>query len=105
MRALFYVILPAGLLIAALYFTWEGFTNAPSAAQVAASDLPRYAATGARWLRLNRQGQPEFRAHAASLDYYADESANLHLVALDALGGAESPWHGESPAEKMPPHE
>ena len=105
MRALFYVILPAALLIGALYFTWEGFASAPSAAQLAASELPRYAATGARWLRLNRQGEPEFRAHAATVDYYADESAHMHLVSLDALGGAESPWHLEAPEARSPPHE
>lgn len=105
MRALFYVILPAALLIGALYFTWEGFITVPEASVARATELPRYAVTGAQWLRLSRQGEPEFRATAVSVDYYADESATLHTVTLDALGGASSPWHVEAPQAQAPPHE
>src|SRR5204863_6561823 len=102
MRALFYVIFPAAALIAALYFTWEGFQASPVTTVASKSELPRYAATNAQWLRLNRQGDPEFRAQAVTVDYYADESARMHGVSLDALGGTASPWHVEAPEVREP---
>jgi LPS export ABC transporter protein LptC len=104
-RALLYVVLPAALIIAASLFTWQGLQTPPEPAAVAAAETPRYAVTGALWVRLDREGNPEFRARAASVDYYADESAQLRTIALDALGGAESPWHLEAPEAQSPPHE
>lgn len=58
---------------------------------------PRYAVTGAQWLRLNLRGEPEFRAQAQSIDYYADDSVHLHTLTLDALGSWDSPWHVQAP--------
>lgn len=104
MRAL-YVLAPAALLIAALFFTWQGFQESPTAAVAAAPELPRYAVTGARWLRLGSQGQPEFRAQAAAIDYYADGTAKLRAITVDSLGGYESPWHVEAPMGEAPPRE
>lgn len=105
MRALLYVVLPAVLLLAALYFTWEGLREPPPPAVAAAPEAPRYAVTGALWVHLDRQGDPEFRARADTIDYYADESARMTTVSLDGLGGTASPWHIEAPAAQAPPHE
>lgn len=104
MRAL-YVLLPALLLAAALWFTWQGFQAVPDEARAPAVEAPRYAVIGAEWLRLGPGGQPEFRARAAAIDYYADGNLKLRAITVDALGGFESPWHVEAPAGEAPPRE
>lgn len=106
MRAFFYVVVPAALIAGALYLSWEGLRRqAPAPAAAAAGEPPRYAATGVVWMRLGRDGEPEFRARAEALDYYADESVSLREVKLDALGGYSSPWHVEAPRASAPPRE
>lgn len=101
-----YALVPALLVAAAIVLvTWQGLrTPAPEAAAVA-EEPPRYAVTGAEWVRLSREGEPEFRARADAIDYYTDGSAKLRGVRLDALGGAQSPWHVEAPAGEAPPRE
>ncbi len=90
------------LIFAVLVFLGRGLlspTAETAATHAAASsqELPRYAVTGAQWLRLNLRGEPEFRAQAQSIDYYADDSVQLHGLVLDALGGWTSPWHVQAP--------
>jgi LPS export ABC transporter protein LptC len=101
--ALLYVLLPATLLIAAIYFTWQGFQSPPVEAVRPDAEQPRYAVTGAQWVRLGVSGTPEFRAQAAAIDYYADGSAKLRTIAIDSLGGHESPWRLEAPFGEAPP--
>lgn len=103
MRSLLYVVLPAALVAAALLFTWQGLQAPPAGAPAAAREPPRYAVTGAHWLRLGVQGEPEFRATAAGIDYYADGSAQLRDIGLDALGGHASPWELRAPSGEAPP--
>ncbi len=100
-----YLLVPAALVAAALIFTFYGYEEAPEAAAAPAAEPPRYALTGVQWLRLGRDGDPEFRAEAESLDYYADESVQMKKVRLDALGGYSSPWHIEAPRGSAPPRE
>lgn len=104
MRALF-VLVPVLFVAAAVVFTWHGFQEPAQAPAAPAAEPPRYAITGVEWLRLGRDGQPEFRARAATLDYFADESVTLGDVQLDALGGYRSPWHVEAPRGTAPPRE
>lgn len=101
-----YLLLAVALVAAALYFAWQGVREqAPASAAAAAGEPPRYAVTGVEWLRLGRDGEPEFRARAATLDYFADESVVMREVKLDALGGYRSPWHVEAPRATAPPRE
>jgi len=103
-RAL-YLLLPIALTLAALLFTLRGLR--PGAAREAAveTEQPRYAVTGAEWVRLGRGGEPEFRARADSIEYYADESLRLHTLTVDTLGGTASPWHLQAPEGEAPPRE
>lgn len=68
-------------------------------------ELPRYSVTGAEWIRLDAGGQPEMRARAGVIDYFADDSARLSDLTLDSLGGSTSPWQMHSPTGRVPPHE
>lgn len=78
----------------------------PVAAPVAATvELPRYSVTGAEWVRLDAGGNPEMRARAAVIEYFADDSARLKDLTLDSLGGSTSPWKMQSPTGRVPPHE
>lgn len=104
MRAL-YVLVPIALTVAALLFTLRGLQPREGAGAAAETEPPRYAVTGAEWVRLGRQGEPEFRARAESIDYFADESLKLHGLTVDTLGGTESPWHLQAPEGEAPPHE
>ena len=104
MRTLF-LLVPLVLIVAALLFTWQGLQEPEPVAATALPEPPRYAATGVEWLRLGRDGEPEFRAEAETLDYYADESVVMHKVKLDALGGYASPWHIEAPQGLAPARE
>jgi LPS export ABC transporter protein LptC len=104
MRLLF-LLVPVALVAVALAFTWQGFQEPAPAAAAAQAEPPRYAITGAQWLRLGRDGEPEFRAQASTLDYYADESVVMKEVTIDSLGGYRSPWHIEAPAGRSPPRE
>jgi LPS export ABC transporter protein LptC len=104
-KSLLYVALPAALVLAALMFTWQGLQPPDEPAAAPAEEPPRYSVTGAQWTRLGATGQPEFRAHADGIDYYADDSAKLRGITLDALGGYESPWHVEAPAGEAPARE
>lgn len=103
MRAFIYAFLPATLLLAAIWFTWQGLQAPPPEVVAAQKELPRYAVTGAEWTRLGVSGAPEFRARAAAIDYYADGSAQLRTIGIDALGGHESPWQLRAPAGEAPP--
>ena len=100
-----YLLVPAALLAAALIFTLYGFEEPAEVAARPAQEPPRYALTGVQWLRLGRDGEPEFRADAETLDYYADESVQMRRVRIDALGGYDSPWHLEAPRGNAPPRE
>lgn len=80
--------------------------EAPAAESVAPADaLPRYALANAEWLRLDARGEPELRVRTESIDYYADDSAQMGMLTLDALGGTESPWTLTAPRGRMPAHE
>jgi LPS export ABC transporter protein LptC len=103
-RVLF-LLVPIALVAVALAFTWQGFQEAAPAAAAPQAEPPRYAMTGAQWLRLSRDGEPEFRAQARTLDYYADESVVMTDITLDSLGGYRSPWHIEAPTGRSPPRE
>ena len=92
------------LAVAALLLTWQMQEPEPVAV-TAEPEPPRYAASGVEWLKLGRNGEPEFRAQARTLDYFADESVVMHEVKLDALGGYSSPWHLEAPQGMVPPRE
>ena len=100
---LLYLAVPAVLVLAALFFTWQGFQAPLPGATTPEKDPPRYAVTGAQWVRLGVTGEPEFRAQAANIDYYADGSAKLRPLRIDALGGFESPWHVQAPMGEAPP--
>ncbi len=100
-----YLLVPAVLLAAVLIFTFYGFQEPGQAAVLPSEEPPRYAATGVQWLRLGREGEPEFRIEADTLDMYADESVQMKRVRLDALGGYSSPWHIEAPRGSAPPRE
>ena len=71
-------------------------------AVTAEKTAPRYAMSGVRWLRLDNQGRPQFRAQAATIDFYDDDSARLHTLGLDALGGFDSVWHLTAPSGYVP---
>ena len=101
--ALLYVVLPAALVIAAVYLSWRGLQAPPPEVVAAQKELPRYAVTHAQWTRLGVSGEPEFRASAEAIDYYADGSARARAVGLDALGGHDSPWLLRAPAGEAPP--
>ena len=103
MRAFLYVVLPAALLIAAIFFTWQGLQAPPPEAVKPDAEQPRYAVTGAEWVRLGVTGEPEFRAQAEAIDYFADGSAKLRTIGIDALGGYDSPWRLQAPRGEAPP--
>ncbi len=63
---------------------------------------PRYALTGASWIKLDARGQPQFRAQAAQIDFYDDSSARLQVLSVDALGGLESHWRLNAPTGYLP---
>jgi len=97
------LLVPVALIIGALLLS---FHEEPARAPAAPTqEPPRYSVTDAHWLRLGSDGEPEFRAQAASMDYFADESVKLREVKLDALGGYSSPWHVEAPRGSAPPRE
>jgi len=100
-----YLLIPAALVTAALIFAWHGFQEPTQLAAAPAKEPPRYAITGVQWLRLGPEGEPEFRAEAESVDYFADESAEMRNVKLDSLGGYSSPWHVEAPRGQAPARE
>lgn len=101
----FYFALSVALLMATLVYIAPNFQTPATAPVAPAAPLPRYTVTGAQWLRLGEQGQPEFRAQAQSIEYFADESIQLHTITLDALGGLSSPWNLRAPAGTVPPRE
>ncbi|HUR40360.1 MAG TPA: LPS export ABC transporter periplasmic protein LptC [Verrucomicrobiae bacterium] len=103
-RALLTVGVPAALALGATFLSWRSLQAPVPEAVAPAAEAPRYAVTGAQWLRLGPGGQPEFRASAASIDYFADGSAKLRTIRLDALGGYDSPWRIEAPAGEAPPN-
>jgi LPS export ABC transporter protein LptC len=100
-----YLLIPVALGAIALALTWQGFQERTPEAAAPAGEPPRYAVAQVEWLRLGRDGEPEFRARAAALDYFADESGAMRDVKLDALGGYSSPWHLAAPRGSAPPHE
>ncbi len=102
---LLYLFLGVALVAVALVFTWEGMREPEPVAAAPTQQPPRYALSGVQWLRLGQDGEPEFRATAKSLDYYADASVTMRDVKLDALGGYSSPWHLEAPRADAPPRE
>ena len=99
-----YLLVPAALVAAAL-LAWRGFQEPSPPPPARPAEPPRYAVTGVEWLRLGRDGEPEFRARATTLDYFADDSVVMREVKLDALGGYRSPWHLEAPRGNAPPRE
>lgn len=78
---------------------------APDAAEAHGPATPRYALTGATWLKLDSKGQPQFRAQAAQIDFYDDHSAQLQMLSVDALGGLDSPWRLNAPSGYIPPQQ
>lgn len=91
------VALPLALILVVVVFLGRSLRHPASPAAPAVQEPPRYAVTGAQWLRLNLRGEPEFRAQAQTIDYYADDTVRLHGLTVDALGGWTSPWHLQAP--------
>ena len=103
MRA--YLAIVVLLVAAGLYLALQGLRTPPPEGGGKPAEPPRYAITNAQWVRLGAQGEPEFRATAAGIDVFADESMELHDLRLDTLGGTASPWNVKAPAGSAPPHE
>ena len=104
MRIVLFLLVPLALVAAVLMFM-PGLREPAQAPAARAAEPPRYAVTGVEWLRLGSDGEPEFRARAATLDYFADESVRMSEVQLDALGGYDSPWRVAAPRGNAPPRE
>lgn len=100
-----YLLVPLAIVAAALALTWRGQQEPAASAAAPTTEPPRYAVTGVEWLRLGADGAPEFRARAATLDYFADESVTMQDVRLDALGGYGTPWRLEAPRGSAPARE
>ena len=80
----------------------------PIAEKVAApgSEPPRYTLHAARWQRFDADGRPMFEATAERIEYFDDESANLHTLELTALAGDDAePWRASAPTGHSPPGE
>jgi LPS export ABC transporter protein LptC len=100
-----YLAIAVLLAVAGAYLALRGLRTPPPEAAAETEALPRYAITHAEWVQLGPNGEPEFRARAASIDYFADESIRLRDLELDTLGGAASPWSVRAPSGSAPPHE
>ena len=98
------LLVPVAVVVFALMLSWRT-DEAAQAAALRAEEPPRYAIRDVTWVRLGTDGEPEFRARAAALDYFADDSIKMSAVTLDALGGLRSPWHVEAPRGNAPPRE
>lgn len=98
------LLAPAVVIVIALMLSWRTEESAQAAA-LRAEEPPRYAVHDVTWVRLGADGEPEFRARAESLDYFADDSVAMKQVTLDALGGLRSPWHVEAPRGSSRPRE
>lgn len=101
MGRLLFGALAAVLAIVALFVAGPDL-QAPAEPAPAAERVPRYEVTGAQWTRLGARGEPEFRAQAATIHWYADDSAELSDLRIDALGGSASPWQLQAPAGQAP---
>lgn len=99
------LLVPALLAVASLVFFLGGNGETAAPERTLDAKPPRYQVIGAEWTRLGVGGQPEFRARAEKIDYFADDSARLHGLTLDALGGAKSPWTLSAPSGRSPPRE
>lgn len=98
---LLYVGIPVALVGLAIFVAGPDLGTTPEASAPAAR-LPRYSVSNAQWIRLGARGEPEFRAEAASIDWYPDDSAELTQLRIDSLGGTASPWRLEAPAGHAP---
>lgn len=100
-----FTVIAAPLAVAALglWLTLQGFTPGTSVAE-AVAEHPRYAVQGAIWIRYGDSGAAEFRAQAATIDYYDDRSMQLSTVTLDRLG-SEGPWTLQAAQGEVPPAE
>jgi LPS export ABC transporter protein LptC len=84
------------------------FRRGPSTQNVAANgqEPPRYTVHTARWQRFDSEGKPMFEATADSIEYFDDESAELHTLELTALGGGDGdPWRASAPSGHSPANE
>lgn len=71
-----------------------------------ATEPPRYTVRTARWQRFDADGKPMFEATADSIEYFDDESAELHTLDLTALSGGDGdPWRASAPSGHSPPGE
>jgi LPS export ABC transporter protein LptC len=79
----------------------------PSTSSVSApsQEPPRYTVRTARWQRFDVDGKPMFEATADSIEYFDDESADLHTLDLTALAGGGEPWRAAAPLGHSPPGE
>lgn len=94
------------LLVAGLIILSFGTPREPKTAAVAGQEPPRYTVQKARWQRFDAQGKPMFEATAESIDYFDDESADLHTLDLTALAGGDGPpWRAAAPVGHSPPGE
>lgn len=98
------LLVPVAIVVLALMLSWRTEESAQAAA-LRAEEPPRYELKDATWMRLGTDGEPEFRARAEAIDYFADDSVTMTQVTLDALGGLRSPWHVEAPRGSAPPRE
>lgn len=93
------------LLVVILACLSFGGSRTPKTVTAAAQEPPRYTVRTARWQRFDVDGRPMFEATADSIEYFDDESADLHTLDLTALAGNGEPWRAAAPMGHSPPGE
>lgn len=98
------LLLASLLLVIAAVAVQFSLRTTPAAVETAEAGErpPRYELQQVRWRRMGEDGQIEFRAQAARLRQYGDDSAELSELQLDALGGVDSPWRVRAPSGTVP---
>lgn len=91
------------LALGAGILTFRNFQQAGQPGAGAESqESPRYTLSKVRWTRLDVNGQPEYVAKAASLEYFDNRSSQLLAPEVSAFGGNGSPWHLTAPEGSSP---
>ena len=100
----FLFALPILIAIGVLLATWRGGGPPPRPTTEAGEAQPRYVLNEGRWTRFSEEGHPQFEATAQTIEYFDDDSAQLHTVEMRSLGGPASPWRLNAPEAYSPPH-
>ncbi len=98
-------LMPLALIVALGFWLSHRPSVSTEIAKTEEPATPRYALTGATWIKLDGKGQPQFRAQAAQIDFYDDDSARLQTLNVDALGGLDSAWRLNAPSGYLPPQQ